>query len=83
MESHLFEAWQKQLLPPTLHMCTQGRQSESLPDEGAVILGQVERTGETQLIKSLSKCSDGRLCQGLQRLIQDASILPLQKTQKT
>ena len=60
-----------------------GRHPFASPDECAIILGQVERAGETELIKSLSECSDSRLCQGLQRLIQDTGILSLQETQKT
>ena len=42
-----------------------GRHPFASPDEGAIILGQVERAGEAKLIKSLSECSNGRLCQGL------------------
>lgn len=60
-----------------------GRHPFASPDESAIILGQVERAGETKLIKSLSECSDGRLCQRLQRLIQDAGIFSLQESQKT
>ena len=64
----------------TLHSLSDS--SAMIPDEGSIILGQVERTLETQVIQRLPEFEDGPFSKRLQRLIQNGSILSLNQTKQ-
>ena len=54
-----------------------------IPDECAIILSEVKRTLEAQVVQCLAECLDGVLGERLQALIQNSSIFTLQQAQKT